>query len=191
LPTLTDVQFRTAIKTRMRINAPTPEWGDAEIDAAGTAALNAAFPALYQKTRQAGLTVVLNSTTRTGTVTVTDATRVYKLVDADWDEVIKGWWVKDGTTIAGIWDWTKTVDSYAYAPINYGASMTFPDEWQDAIYTYAELNLIEVIMDDKSTKLILPYTADENALGAMQANLYNKWERERDAHAMALPVAVV
>lgn len=191
MATITDAQFRAAIKTRMRINAPTAEFADAEIDEGGRAAFNAVFPALYQRIQQNAVTVTPNFTTHTGTATVTDSSRVYKMIDADLDEVVRGWYVNDSVTIGGVPDWVQKVNIYSYTPINYAASMVVPDEWLDTLYTYAELNLIEVIMDDKSTKLILPYTADESALGAMQANLYNKFERERDARAMALPVVVV
>jgi hypothetical protein len=193
MATFTAAQFRTAIKTRTRVTGTGTEWTDSEIDEAGRAAFNAVFPALYKKSIQSGLTVTPNSTTLLGTVTVTDATRVYKLIDTDLDEPVRGWTVKNDTTISQVPFWVTTVDVYSYAPINYDtvSPMTVPDEWPDVLYTFAELNLIEVIMGDKSTRLILPYTADEQTLGAVQANLYNKFERERDARAMGLPVVVV
>lgn len=188
MATFTAPQFRTAVKTRLKVTGT--EWDDSQIDEAGRAAFNAAFPALYKTTVQLNLPVTQNVTTFLGRVTVTDATRVYELVDVDTDDSLIGWSMQDDTTIRRIPVWVKTVDAHAIAPVNYPANdtdtVTVPDEWKDALYTYAQLNLVELLIGD--TAPIADYIAGGQNLAAIQSNLYNKWLRERDEHAMALPV---
>jgi hypothetical protein len=187
MATTTAPEFRTALKTRLAVTGT--EWTDAQIDEAGRAAFNAAFPALYKTVVEPGLAVTQNTTTYTGTVTVTDANRVYELVDSDTDETVRGWSRKDDTIIRRIPYWVNNVDASSYAAINYPAddvtSVTVPDEWLDALYTYAELTLVELLMGDVAP--IADFIPGGQNLAGIQANLYNKWLRERDEHAMALP----
>jgi len=185
MATVTPASFRAAIKTRMAVTGT--EWTDAAIDEAGKAAFNAAFPALYTTVAETSLPVTQNVNTFWGRATVSDATRVYEVVDADTDETLTGWSKQDSTTLRRLPAWVTTVDAFSIAPISYPtASVTIPDEWLDALYTYAELTLIELLMGDVAP--IADYIPGGQNLAGIQANLYNKWQRERDEHAMALPV---
>jgi len=196
MASVTPVSFRTAMYRRMKATAGV-EFDDAQVDEAGAAAFNAAFPALYVRSVQSGVVPTLNSTTFLSSIALADTSRVYKLADPTCDQDILGWRVKDATTIHRIPYQPKTVDVYSYAPISYPAtSVTVPDEWLDALYTYAALVLAEMLLNDFSQfRGYKPNSReggiDEVGLQNLVTNLYNKWSRERDERAYVLPVVVV
>ena len=193
---VTPATFRAALYTRMKATADV-EFTDEQIDEAGRAAFNAAFPALYTKAVDRAVAVDYDSDTSYSTVTVDDSSRVYKLRDVTYDYFIHGWEPDDGTTIRRLpGQFTDGVDVYSVAPINYPtSSVTVPDEWLDALYTYAEVTLVEMLLNDFTQ--FRGYKAnsregmvDEGGLQAIHTNLFNKWTRERDERAMTLPVGI-
>jgi hypothetical protein len=196
MATVTPATFRTAMYRRMKATAGV-EFDDAQVDEAGAAAFNAAFPALYARSVQSSVVPTLNTNTRLSSIALADTSRVYKLADPEFDQDILGWRVKDATTIHRIPYEPKTVDVYSYAPINYPVtSVTVPDEWLDALYTYASLVLSESLLNDFAQfRGYKPNSRegqiDEVGLQNLITNLYNKWTRERDERHMVLPVVVV
>lgn len=193
---VTPATFRAALYTRMRATADV-EFTDAQLDEAGRAAFNAAFPALHAKSVERDVAVTYDSDTAYSTVTVDDSSRVYKLRDVTYDYYVRGWEPDDGTTIRRLpGDYTDGVDVYSIAPINYPtSSVTVPDEWLDALYTYAQMALVEMMLADFTS--YRGYKAnsregmvDEGGLQAIHTNLFNKWTRERDERAMSLPVGI-
>lgn len=195
MATVTPASFRSAIRTRTRWSSS--EVTDAEIDEAGKAAFNAAFPYLYQKVRTAAATVSQNSTTGYGTVTVADSSLVYGLTNPDIDQEVTGWEFQDSTTIRRIPSDVTSVDVYTIAPYDYPTvSVTVPNQWVDALYTYAEFALVEMMLNDFSNFRGIKLNSrdeqiDDIGLGNHLTNLYNKWQRMVDERAMTLPVVRV
>lgn len=194
MATVTPTSFRTAVKTRMVVTGI--EFTDTQLDEAGRAAFNAAFPALYKTQVDFALPVITNPTTGFGSLTVADSSRVFEIDDSNTEQELVGWSSKTGTTIRRIASGVTKVDVYSFGPISYptsdGNPVVVPDEWLDALYTFAEVNLIEGILGDKAQ--FRGYQANsregmpnETELTQMVGLLYQKWQRERDEHAAALP----
>jgi hypothetical protein len=195
LATVTPASWRSALYTRMKATAGV-EFTDAQLDEAGRAAFNAAFPALHVRVVERDIVPVLNTDTLYSKATVADASRVYRVRDTRWDYDIRGWEIDDATTICRIPGEHDAVDVYSIAAVEYPTvSDTIPNGWLDALLTYGELALVEMLMNDYSQ--FRGYRAntregmvDEGGLLNMHTNLYNKWSRERDERALGLPVGV-
>lgn len=196
MATVTPTSFRAALLARMKATAGI-EFTAEQLDEAGRAAFNAAFPALYRKSVERGLTPTFNTDTCYSTVTVSSTAHVYKIRSVEWDHYLYGWEVDDDTTIRRLpGEYDGGVDVYSIAAITYPTvSETVPDEWLDALYTYAEMTLVEMMMNDYTQFRGYKPNAreggvDEVSLQAIHTNLYNKWTRERDERAMTLPVGI-
>lgn len=173
------------------------EFTDAQLDEAGRAAFNAAFPALYAKVVERDVVPTLDSNVYKSSLTVADTRYVYKIRNSLYEYWIRGWEADDDTTIRGLPGEFEAVDVYSIAPINYpDVSVTVPDHWLDALYTYAEMTLVEMLLNDFTQFRGYKPNAreggvDEVSLQSIHTNLFNKWTRERDERAMSLPVGVV
>jgi hypothetical protein len=198
LAAVTPTTFRAALYTRMKATAGI-EFTDAQIDEAGRAAFNAAFPALYNRLKASDVVPTYNSKTGYSSISLTGLTttsRVYRIEEQDWEYDIRGW-VTDGfETISRIPLQPEKVVVYYIAPFIYPvSSITIPDEWPDALYTYAELTLVEMLLNDYAQfRGYKPNSregaVDEASLQNMHTNLFNKWTRERDERAMGMPVGI-
>jgi hypothetical protein len=143
------------------------------------------------------VTATYDSETGFSTIPVTDSSVVYKLRDVECDYYIRGWEPDDTDLIRRIpGEHVDGVDVYTIAPITYPTtSETVPDHWLDALYTYGELALVEMALNDFTHfRGYQPNSReggiDENGLQNIHTNLYNKWTRERDERAMMLPIGI-
>lgn len=198
MATVTPASWRSALYTRMKATSGV-EFTDEQLDEAGRAAFTAAFPALYNRLKASDIVPTYNTDTGYSSISLTGLTttgRVFRLEDQTFEYDIRGWQGDGFETITRIPGELELVTAYYIVPYSYPvSSVTIPDEWLDALYTYGAMTLVEMMLVDYTQ--YRGYKAnsregmvDEGGLQAIHTNLYNKWTRERDERAMTLPVGI-